>query len=252
MPLGAYRIAAVGAQVGIGVAGSVNLSVGAVGKGNGPNAEYCIANELICGEIGRFLRLPIPPGGIVTSAHHPALYASLDFNLAGVALPPVNPAQCFNLLPRPATGLLLFDILIANSDRHAGNLSLNTAINPPQMNIFDHSHALLGHQHGLGEQRVHALAGHLAVTGGPWTGGNRHCLLDVVSVDQHFSLWIDRITALPDFLIEEICEDARPFGITAAESLAVQTFLKDRRNTFTALIQNHQADFPAIQNWSII
>ena len=94
MPTGRYRIAAVGAQLGIGVAGSVNLTIDAVAKANSANAPYCIANEMICAEIGRFLRLPIPPGGIVTSAHHPPMYASLNFNLTGVALPPVNPSLC--------------------------------------------------------------------------------------------------------------------------------------------------------------
>ena len=252
MPIGAYRIAAIGAQLGIGVAGSVNLTVDAVGKANSANAPYCIANEMICAEIGRFLRLPVPPGGIVTSAHHPPMYASLNFNLTGVALPPVNPALCVQLLPNLATGLLLFDILIANSDRHAGNLSVDSLATPPQMNVFDHSHALLGNAAGLGVLRVTALAGHLAVTGGAYTGGNRHCLIDAVNDDQHFTTWIARITALPDFVIEEICADAMPFGMTLAESQAVQTFLKDRRDTFTNLIEQHRAEFHAINLWSII
>lgn len=250
--MGAYRIAAVGQQVGIGVAGSTHLTVDAVGKENTPNAPYCIANEMICAELGRFLRLPVPPGGIVTSPHHPAMYASLNFNLTGVALPPVNPAQCVQLLPRLATGLLLFDILIANSDRHAGNLSVDALANPPQMNVFDHSHALLGNSAGQGALRMAALAGHLAVTGGPWTGGNRHCLLDAVSDDAHFAFWIARIAALPDFVIEEVCADAIPFGMSAAESQAVQTFLKTRRDSFTDLIDQHQAEFHAINLWSIL
>lgn len=252
MPVGSYRIAAIGAQVGIGAAGSTYVSVDAVGKANSANAPYCIPNELICGEIGRFLRLPVPPGGIVTSAHHAAMYASLNFNIAGVALPPVDPTNCVNLLPHLSTGVLLFDIFIANSDRHPGNLSIATVPPPPQMNVFDHSHALFGHAAGQAQARLAALADGLAVTGGPHTRGTRHCLLDIVNSDQYFQVWLDRIAAVPDFLIEEVCGDALAFGINAAESQAAEDFLKHRRDTFVQLIENHHAEFHGIAMWNII
>lgn len=45
-------------------------------------------------------------------------FASLDFNLTGITLLPVDVTQCVNLLPELSAGLLLFDILIANCDRH--------------------------------------------------------------------------------------------------------------------------------------
>lgn len=252
MPAGSYRIAAVGAQLGIGVAGSVNVTIDAVGKGNTANAPYCIPNELICGEIGRFLRLPVPPGGIVTSAHHAPMYASLNFNIAGVALPPANPAQCVNLLPNVSTGLLMFDILVANSDRHRGNLALDALAHPPEMNVFDHSHALFGHVAGQAEVRLVALLDRLAVTGGPHTGGNRHCLLDAISAPQLLGPWVERIMRLPDFLIDELCADASAFGITAAESQAAAAFLKHRRDNFPSLIHNHQAEFHGIAAWNLI
>ena len=63
-----YRLVSVGNQLGIGVAGSHYLTISAVGKQNVANAPYCIPNELICGELGRFLRLPAPPLGVVKFA----------------------------------------------------------------------------------------------------------------------------------------------------------------------------------------
>lgn len=252
MPAGAYRIAAVGAQVGIGVADSVHLSIAAIGKENGLNAPYCIPNEMICSDIGRFLRLPVPPSGIVTSPVRAPMFASLNFNLLGVALPPVDPPTCARLLPDLSTGLLLFDVLTGNSDRHAGNLSLDVTTAPPTMNVFDHSHALLGNRAGAGEARLANMADRLAVTGGPLTRGNRHFLLDVIKTDAYFPNWIARIKKLPDFIIEGVCADATPFGITAAESTAVQRFLKRRRDKISDLITDNRAEFRAITTWSMI
>ena len=252
MPPGAYRIAAVGSQLGIGAAESVNLTVHAIGKTNGPNAPYCIANEMVCAELGRFLRLPVPPGGIVTSPAPAPMYASLNFNLTGIALPPVIPSGCAKIFPQLAAGLLLFDILIANSDRHAANLSVDFSVRPPQMNVFDHSHALFGSAKGRAKDRISAFTGRLGITGGDFTGGSRHCLLDAVDSDRHFPGWIERIAALPNFVVDEACSDALPFGATKLEVAAAQNFLKERRDTLPELIGSHRAEFRSITSWSIL
>jgi len=252
MPAGAYRIAAVGAQLGIGVADSAHLTVHAIGKGNGPNAPYCVANEMICAELGRFLRLPVPPGGIVTGANHPPLYASLNFNLAGVDLPPVRPSGCVARFPYLATGIVLFDILIANSDRHAANLSVDLSTRPAQMNVFDHSHALFGSTPERAVDRIAAFTGRLGTTGGAYTGGSRHCLLDHLDSDKDFPIWIERIAAIPDFFFDEVCADARPFGVSNADISAAQDFLKGRRDTLPQLIKDNRAEFRAIKTWTLL
>jgi len=156
MPGGQYRLMSVGQQVSIGVAGSHFVTLDAVAKQNSNNAPYCVPNEMICAELGQFLRLPIPPVGIVRESDPKALpwFASLNFNLTGNALPPVDPTTCVASLPDLSTGLLIFDILITNSDRHAGNLAVDVLANPPKMTVFDHSHALFGYHAGLGQQRL--------------------------------------------------------------------------------------------------
>ena len=144
MPDAKYRVLTYGKQLGIGVAGSQYITIQAVAKENSPSAPYCVPNELICGELGRLLRLPVPPMGIVTSATHQPMIASLDFNLTGNSLPPVDVVKCENELSELSAGLLIFDIWIANCDRHRKNFSVDFLTKPPQMNVFDHSHALLG------------------------------------------------------------------------------------------------------------
>lgn len=255
MPGSIYRIASVGSQLGIGVAGSRYVRLSAVAKENSAAAPYCIPNELICGELGRFLRLPVPPVGIVSQASGGPLFASLDFNLAGNSLPPVNVASCVKALPLLSTGLLLFDIWVANCDRHAANFSVDSLANPLQMNIFDHSHALFGYAAGQGETRLNALRDRLGIS---WTsnhpvdsGQHRHCLLDAVNDDNYFAFWLNRIEVTPDFYIEEICKDASPYGLTAQEVTGAIDFLKARRDNMKEIISRNQPEFSSIQAWSL-
>lgn len=251
-----YRIESIGRQLGIGVAGSRYVYLSAVAKENSATAApYCIPNELICGELGRFLRLPVPPVGIVTQASSGPLFASLDFNLTGNSLPPVNAMNCVRVLPSLSAGLLLFDIWVANCDRHAENFSVDFYGTPPQMNIFDHSHALFGYAAGQGETRLTTLRDRLGIS---WTtnnpidsGKHRHCLLDAVNDDYYFDHWLTRIRATPDFYIEEVCEDARPYGLTAQEAAAAIDFLKARRDNMKDIIRNNQSEFSAIQAWRL-
>lgn len=247
-----YRLVTVGQQMGIGVAGSMQVQLGAVGKANGPAAPYCIPNEMICAELGRFLRLPIPPWGIVrTAPTAPVWFASMDFNLAGNSLPPVDPVQCHTALPRESVGLLLFDILVANCDRHRGNFAVDYLTTPPVMSVFDHSHALFGYVAGNGQGRLQELRDRLGCSGGSRTGPNRHCMLDVISGDNDFAGWVGRIRALPDFFIEEVCRDAGEFGLNPGEVNEASSFLKHRRDNLMAIVQSHKTEFTAIQQWSL-
>jgi hypothetical protein len=126
MPHSIYRIESLGEKLGASVSGTRHVYLRAVAKQNNPNGSaYCIPNELICGEIGRFIGLPIPPVAIVSLPDGKPYVASLDFNLTGHEPPPVDVDACVRLLPSLSTGLLLFDIWVANPDRHNGNFAVD-------------------------------------------------------------------------------------------------------------------------------
>lgn len=251
-----YRLLAYGKQVGIGVAGALYVTLSAVAKTNSAAAPYCVPNELICGELARMLRLPVPPVGVIVRPGDTPLIASLDFNLTGNSLPDVDVAQCITDLPDLSAGLLMFDIWIANLDRHRGNFSVDFLAKPPQMNIFDHSHALFGFAAGQGEARLNGLIDRLGIS---WTtnipfvsGKHRHCLLDAIDTDTHLYKWVDRIQAVPDYFIEDVCQDAQPGGLTPAEIAAAILFLKQRRDHLRDILNAHHAEFTAIKGWSLL
>lgn len=251
MPLGPYYFNQVAGPVGIGVNESVLLSLNAYAKNNMVNT-YCVANEFISAEIGRLLRLPIPPAGIMartTPQTQERWFATLNFNGRAGNLPPVPPRQTVARFPELSTGLLIFDILIANSDRHMGNLSVDLA--GGRMDIFDHSHALFGYMPGQGEARLDSIQGRLGISRGPVTQGNRHCLLDALQSDQHFDEWIERVEKIPDYFIHGVCEDAIDLGITTLEAVRAIQFLTERRDGMRELLRVHQAAFTGIRQWRL-
>jgi hypothetical protein len=254
MPVNQYRLISFDRQMGIGVAGSMQATISAVAKANSPSAPYCVPNELICAELGRFLRLPVPPCGIIHAPDAPVTtwFASLDFNLAGSSLPPVDAGRCVTELPQLSAGLLAFDILVANCDRHRKNFAVDFSLSPPRMAVFDHSHALMGYEPGKGADRLRDLQDRLAISGGSHTRGNRHCLLDLISTDDHFGLWLERIRAIPDFLIEDLCRDAADLGASREEAQFAADFLRARRDNIAGLIKSHQNEFRAIRQWRLI
>jgi hypothetical protein len=255
----AYKIAYVGKAVGTGITDSYWMTVDAVGKNNS-KSEYSIANEFIACEVGRFLRLPIPPGALIREARSEAIwYASLNFNVEGEELPFVDANYCVKELPDLSTGLLVFDTFIANTDRHRGNLTLDKSLQPPTMSIFDHSHTLFGGRVGveveLGKPRLESLRENLVISGNFDTKGvargNRHCLLDWISTSAYFDKWIERIESIPDFFIEEVCVEAIGLGIDETESCAVRDFLVYRREQLRDIIKRNEGEFRSIRQWEL-
>jgi len=214
-------------------------------------SPFCIPNEYICGEIGRFLRLPIPPFSITYGVDDKYFFTSLNFNFdREEQLPPIEPDVTWNRLQSLCTGVLLFDILIANSDRHDANLAADSVGSPNAISVFDHDQALFGGGFPLkGIDRLNALTGRLGISNGEVTQGNRHCLLDVANSSESFGEWFKRIESIPDWFIDEVCSEAGQYGLSADEVETVQMFLKHRRNSIEQIIKDSAKQFTLITSW---
>jgi hypothetical protein len=245
-----YNIISDRGQVKPGATGARLVSVSALLKTN-DKLHHCVANEYLAERIGRFMGVSIPPGAIGKLAEQQG-YISLDFTLTGEVLPPVNPSDCYAKLPDMCTGIVMFDILIANSDRHPNNLSATLQDEPYEIMAFDHSHALFGSNESEALKRLTDLRDRLAVSGGSVTKGNRHCLIDQLTDESRFTTWIDRIEKLPDHYIETACDDLfqRDF-ITADEFSKVKDFLRHRRDQFRKLVKDHQKAFKGIKQFGL-
>lgn len=83
------------------------------------------------------------------------------------------------------------------------------------------------------------------------SGRHRHCLLDAVNSDSHFTFWLERIEATPGFYIDEVCADAQPYGLSEVETNSAIGFLKFRRDNLRQIIENHRSEFLGITAWSL-
>lgn len=212
------------------------VAIHALAKPNNDESPYLVANEIIASEIGRYLMLPIPPS-CVTPTDGGTYFLSLDFNLTGMPLPRVFPEEIVEFFPHYAAGIISFDTLVANYDRHTGNIAAVTASQPRRLNVFDHDRCLLGHFPNAGIDHLKGIESQLAIVG----RGNNHCLVPYVTETKPFYEWFERIAGIPDFLITETCKDATRYGgLTSDECMAVTDFLLKRRCEVNTLLMKAQ------------
>ncbi len=226
-----YKIWQMGGAVGHGVMGSQHIGVAGVAKPAVPNNPFALANEIVCGELGRVLRLPIPPGFIVED-NGTRYHVSLNFNLAGQDLPPADAAALVQAQPDLACGIILFDTWVVNRDRHRRNLAFDTSTG--RVSLFDHSHAFLSGSAG----RAHLVGNHDKL------GIGGHCLAREVTALTHMPRWSERISAIPEYYIREVVQDARDLGLPNGDADFCIDFLLERRGRLLDLVQQERATFP--------
>lgn len=217
-------------------------------------SPYRLANEYICTRLGEFIGLPIPPC-VMTSSEMmdaPAIFSELNFNAYSDNLPPVFPDLCVKHLPVECAGVLMFDIWIANEDRHDKNLAVDNVAAPKKMIAFDHDMALFGGSgETVGADRLGELQfTRLGITGGTVTGGNRHCLLDEITTAEHFDPWLERIATVPKHFIASLCQEVVRVGVAAQpEADAAVEFLEFRKRNIGLLIEMSRDAFTGITEW---
>ena len=195
---------------------------------------HIVGNELVCNIIARMLLLPCPPGALLEK-NGEVYFCSLDFNMAGQALPPITPSAVVATLPALSWGITLFDVLVMNDDRHPQNISHNTQTN--QVTIFDHSHAFMkpsGDIDGIlnGNRNQPAIGG--------------HCLAAELNTWNGFSTWTARVKALPDYCLEGAIEAGCEVGIPHGKKVTIYDFMRARRDGIDTIVRNNKAIFPKL------
>ena len=241
-----YKVLNWGEAVGSGINEAVTVTLLAVAKRNNEESPYLVANELVAASIATYLRLPVPPCCIVIKDGVPH-FSSLNFNLTGERLPPVDPARVAQEWPRMAAGIVVFDAYIGNYDRHDGNISAVLQTPPHRLNIFDHDRCLLGHEEGAGLEHLEQANYCLVIDGS--MGGNQHCLMPHMTDWGHLAAWVLRIEQMPDWFTDEVAQDAGEHGgITEEEVAGVKKFLRERRDNLRGILSAAQQTgaFPAL------
>jgi len=203
-------------------------------------SPYCVPNEYICGEIGRVMTLPIPPVALTTSEVVPAatIFSSLDFEWERETLVDAEADRCAATNLDLCTGILIFDILIANPDREHWNLRVDDPLNPKVIRVFDHEQALFG---AAGASRLDKQRDDIGLK---WPRGRAsHCLLQHVASGAFLPKWIDIATSLPRRFMRHVCDSAVGCGITQDDADAAFKFLDHRSATISTILSTHRSLF---------
>jgi hypothetical protein len=240
-----------GSRFGTGITAPIIGTLHAVLKSSSPDDPYLIANEYIAAELARWLRLPAPPCCVTQDSERRLYFASLNFNLTGLALPPIIPNHFHNTFPRKAGAIVAFDVYIANSDRHAQNLCADYSSSPARYNLFDHSHALLGSTTDgpTGEERLGLAENRLGIDG--LLGGKGHCLTSCIVDDEDFMEMLKRIADLRDYLLEDLIESAGILGVPTRLGHRLLEFLRRRRGKIRHLILENKEAFSNVRQWRL-
>jgi hypothetical protein len=177
----------------------------------------------------------------------------VTLSFSDVALPPINATEVVRLVPALAAELVVFDVLIANEDRHARNLAFFSA--DRRLEVFDHSHALLGAGMGAGLSRLDLLRDALVVDG--VTGGNRHCLLDHLTDATAVMRAVEMIQReVRDLAVRRICWEAEShrIGLALGDGSTLANLINARCATLDVIIRQNRAQFRAIPtvDWGLI
>lgn len=240
-----------------GKAGGINadrtylVKTEAVGKSQWLESPYLIANEWIAGQITQFLCLPVPPFAVVQKKSlATAMFTSYSFE--GDSTPDdVDPQILYERFPFECTGIVLFDILIANCDRHGGNLKVDKPGAPRDFYLIDHERALFYIYKGEGIKRLKSREKRLGVTDGSESRDEWHCLVELLDSVDHITCWVKRVQDIPDWFIDEICDAMWKVSVSKQECAAVKEFLKRRRDSIGELIVANEKRFPGIKNWPL-
>lgn len=220
---------------------------------------YLLANEWICGCVGWYLRLPVPPFALMRKSPTSRRYfGSLDYGAKQVTPTDMRGDRLCVCLPNEATGVILFDALVANPDRHEGNLKVDDRLNPTRIELFDHDQGMFGIFKTPKDKGRSKGASRLALIekakdlgwGHNLNSRQVHKLACALKTARHMNKWYARIESIPDHFLETVCAEAP--GISARERDAAFEFLRNRKTELRTLVNQNKGLFPKVKDWGLL
>jgi hypothetical protein len=169
------------------------------------------------------------------------MFASLRFGTRDVLPNDCRPLECVSQLKRLCTGIIVFDILIANEDRHRENIKVDDPIAPRKLWVIDHERALLGDRKSLSLDRLGRLQYKLGISG--------HCLARCLDTAEFFEEWAQYVSFIPWPSIHGLCKEASHLGASKALSDRLWEFLEYRHRKILEIVNQNHDFFPFIDNW---
>lgn len=204
---------------------------------------YTLVSEYICADIASSLGLPIPARQIIPFKGRKVL--GFEWRADAKSFEPGMEAKITNANAIP--GMLAFDVLVCNRDRHGGNVLLQRP--SPNLDrytfyLIDHSHALIGDMPNM-KALTQFLDNHHDPA--PFLQVAPMQLRALVSGWDDFDPWLAKIESLTRTGLENIL-----IGIPAEwrpkenDSALIIDFLLARKDRVRSLLHDGQVYFPEI------
>lgn len=231
-----YKIWSFDNQIGDTATNPWNVRVSGVAKFSEDDYPNTVGNEILCNILARAILLPAPPGFIAERNGFPC-YVSCNFNLVGEELPPIDPHALIAEQLDIATGIIVFDFWIMNIDRHEENIHYD--LDTKRVEVFDHGHCFMA------DGGIQGLRAQVA----NWSYAS-HCLVENIDSCTHFGKWCDRISKVPDFVIEDAVAQAVSLDYPEEHEAEYVSILRSRRDNMVDLIKANKDKFPNV-DWDI-
>lgn len=215
-----------------------------------------VANEVVAFRIGTLLGLPMVPGApmLLPPDHRQVAWVSLAYDAdVSQATPSVDPGRIAADHPEQAAGTVVFDLLIANHDRHRRNLVYRRkGRRGDRLGLFDHDHALWGNSGLQPDEHLNRVKNNFMLDGSGMSElrRNRHCLLDHLNSLELLDRWCERAGRLvSDPVLEQICHEAVDLpgsGLTKHDAKHLYEILRVRRMGLQELIDQNLDQFPGV------
>jgi len=217
------------------------------------NNPHLLSNELVCYRIAKELGLPVPDSFPLPVVGELPVFVQMSFTGNGPLTPPVTPDQCAAAVaehPLLTAKIVAFDILVMNTDRHAGNLAFRSAkTGADLLVIFDHGHAVFGAPGQEPAPKRFKRVDWLGCDGNP---GSRHCLLDHIEDSNVLDAALSSTRTLTDDVLKQALQTARGFGLSTEESNRAYDALSRRRDRLHDVVAKNRKEFKKITQWGVI
>jgi hypothetical protein len=224
-----YPTSVVGDRVQWGTNEMVPVTMSGLARVDQTETRCQVGVEWVASNLAWALGLPVPPGGLA-DVDGQLGYVMLQFGAGGIS-PPVDCGDFMARHPKVASGAIVFDLWIANSDRTEFNLAEDGRQRRPV--LFDHEKA-------FGGGYTDRLSSLIARVGDLNVHEVHDC--DLNSTAHRSDLlapWVDRIDRLDHEAIRRPCTDLTNIGYwSAADGGTVADFLIERRNHLWKLLKD--------------
>lgn len=203
-------------------------------------SPYCIVNDYVSSALGMAMGVPVPPCTLIKLGQEWG-FISIGFGEHGTPPPPADLEALGAERPWEASGIIVLDQWISNSDRHDGNVAYLPTLG---VAAFDHDQALFG--------ACPSGGGLASLSQSQPTRVKNHPFGPHLKTDEHFESWIARAKSITRHEIERAVWTCVDTGLLPRQdATALVDFLQYRQRHVGSFVSDSHPEYSGISSWTL-